>query len=298
VAASRAAREDTPRYEGHESDVSSSRRGDWQVICAKAIRRLVIGEVARPLEVVLRFAVEAARADFAVLARSVGDQKQGDEMVVDEAVGAWAPGVAGHQLVSATVLGPVLRSGTPVLEADDARDESPVGKGRSPVGSLIAAPLLDDDRDDGGRGVAAVVVARGPGRSPFDETDLRHLESYAGHTAAALRLMRAGAERDPLVPLCEADTIASDVSDEVVKELFATGMGLLGVAEQIRHPVLRDRVLGFVDVLDDTIAQVRSNVPPRRRSAVEDSPTPQPPAHTQSYRCARPRAPVSRWVTP
>jgi hypothetical protein len=124
-------------------------------------------------------------------------------------------------VVSAGVIAdiePALSSGTPVVVNDCPRPERPLARARPPTASLIAAPLPHDDR-----GVAAVVVGRDRGRSPFTQ-----LECY----------------------------------EHVVKERFAaTSRGLHGAPQQLDHPVLWDRFIGFVDTPDDTTAGVCSTVP-------------------------------------
>ena len=97
-------------------------------------------------------------------------------------------------VVSAGVIAdiePALSSGTPVLVTDCPRPERPLARARPPIASLIAAPPPHDDR-----GVVTVVVGRDRGMSPIMQLHRGQAESYA----------------------------------HLVKELFATSRGLLGVS--------------------------------------------------------------------
>lgn len=229
----------------------SERRRRWQAMSTEATQRLFTGADADPLEVVLRFAMEGAEADFAILTRA-----EGDELLVDSYLGAPAPEMVQHRMaLSDSVVEPALRSAKPVLVPDYARHERAVESTGRLVGSLVAAPLLDDERV-----VAAVVVGRHRGKKPFDETDLDQLAGFTGHTGVALRLDRSRVDQEALAMLREHDRIAANLHDHVIKDLFSTGMGMLGMAQQLESPAQQSRLIGYVDALDETIRRIRTTI--------------------------------------
>jgi two-component system sensor histidine kinase DevS len=224
----------------------------WQQASMDVTRRLLRGADPRSLEMVLGCAVEGADGDFAGLARG-----QGEGLVLEGVVGAPSTEVAGRRMPWAPdVLAPALRTGAPVLVTDCGSPRS--GEQGAAAGrlSLIAAPLPDD------RGDAAVIVGRhgDGGASPFDRTDLAQLAAFTRQAGDDLEAARAHADRASPIVLLEHDRIVAELSDHVIGDLFATGMALLGVAQRLRQPELREQVMGLVDALDDTIRDLRSTV--------------------------------------
>jgi signal transduction histidine kinase len=230
----------------------SERLRRWQQACMDVTHRLLRGADACPLEVVLGFAVEGADGDFAALAR-----RQGDHLVLDVVVGAPTTEVTGQRLPWAPdLVAPALRAGAPVLVTDCAATPAALGGAAARTMSLIAAPLLDD------RGDASVIVGRhgDDWTSPFDETDLAQLATFARHAGADLQAARAHAARASPAALLEHDRIVTELSDHVISDLFGTGMAILGVAQRLHEPELRDQLVGLVDALDDTIRDLRGTV--------------------------------------
>jgi nitrate/nitrite-specific signal transduction histidine kinase len=229
----------------------SERRRRWQGVSTRATQQLFTGDLDRPLEVVVGFALQGAEGDVALM--DVGD---GEQLAVGAAAGDLAdamgdrwPGVLDR------VIEPVRRSGEPLLvvPAADAR-----GSGddlAKHIGSLLAVPL----RGEGGT-PDVLVVGRLAGRPAFGHTDLEQLATYAGHAELALELDRSRADRQAMALLQEHDRIAADLHDHVIQELFATGMGLQSMLSAIDRPELRSRLLGCVDALDTTIRHIRATI--------------------------------------
>jgi hypothetical protein len=55
----------------------------------------------------------------------------------------------------------------------------------------------------------------------------------------------------------EPAAIAAELREHVIKELFAVGMGLQGLVQLVGDPRVENRVLEYVDVLDDAIRTLR-----------------------------------------
>ncbi len=229
----------------------SERRRRWQGVSTSATQRLFTGEHERPREVIADFALQGAEGDFALV-----DCSDGDPVMVGAAVDELAGQLSDRwPRVVEQVIGPVRRTGDPLLvvpasEADDSGDDL-----AKHIGSLLAVPLLEE-----GRVADMLVVGRVAGRVPFRVTDLEQLATYAGHVRVALELDRARADRHAMELLAEHDRIAADLHDHVIQELFATGMGLEGMLSAVANPELRARLVGAVDALDATIRNIRATI--------------------------------------
>lgn len=229
----------------------SERRRRWQIVSTEATQRLFTSSDDRPLEVVLRYAMQGAEGDFAVLSHA-----EDDHVAVEASVGDLGEQLAGQRRrLNDSVIEPVLRSGKPVLIEDYDQHDRSSADVPQPIGSIIAAPLLNDQRV-----VAAIVVGRLTGERPFDETDLDQLAGFAGHAGVALELDQSRSDREALALLREHERIAADLHDHVIQELFALAMGLQSMVGGLERPEQQTRVLGYVDALDDTIRRVRATI--------------------------------------
>jgi signal transduction histidine kinase len=103
-------------------------------------------------------------------------------------------------------------------------------------------------------------VGRVAGHGLFTETDMDQLTVFAGHAGLALELARARDARDTLARIEDHDRIAADLHDQVIQELFATGMGLQGLIHLLPSDEHRRRVLGYVDAIDGTIHRIRTTI--------------------------------------
>lgn len=228
----------------------SERRRRWQAVTADATQALFAGEHDRPLEVVLRGAMQGAEADLALFV-----ELDEDDVVVDLVVGELAAELTGRRSVAQlSTIDPVLRHGTPLLvENYRARDGDPPLE--PPIASLICSPLLNGQRVAG-----AIVAIRLQGRRAFDHTDVEQLEAYVGHTGVALELNQTRADQEALAVLREHQRIAADLHDHVIQELFATGMALQGMVYRTESARDQATLVEFVDAIDATIRRIRTTI--------------------------------------
>ena len=164
------------------SETSDDRR-HWLEACAELTQRLFAGDSDRPLDLVLRYALEGTRADLAALTLAVGDEV----LRVEAAIGVGASeliGSIGDR--QSSLAGKVVRLGLPVM-VDDYRQE-PEGAG-SLLGSFAVVPLLAGDR-----AVGTLTVARLAGGPLFSKSDVAQLADYANYAGLALELDHARAE--------------------------------------------------------------------------------------------------------
>jgi signal transduction histidine kinase len=150
----------------------------------------------------------------------------------------------------------VLRDGHSVA-VSDAQSDPRVWKGLLAgldVGPALYVPLGTDSTTMG-----TLVAARTSGRTAFDPEVVNVVESFAAQAAIALRLGAAAVDREHVAVLVDRDRIARDLHDQVIQQLFATGM-TLDSAMRGMEPGIAARVSGCVDALDQTIKQIRTTI--------------------------------------
>jgi two-component system, NarL family, sensor histidine kinase DevS len=108
------------------------------------------------------------------------------------------------------------------------------------------------------RGVLLAMRRKGAAQYVRDEVPL--LASFADQAAVALELAEKHRAQRQLDVLADRDRIAGDLHDHVIQRLFATGMGLQGMAGRITDPQVRRRVRRAVEQLDETVREVRTSI--------------------------------------
>jgi|BEDMetMinimDraft_2_1075160.scaffolds.fasta_scaffold03848_3 signal transduction histidine kinase len=120
--------------------------------------------------------------------------------------------------------------------------------------TLLAVPLVFEDQVLGSLYLADRVDGR-----PFDAADQEVLERFAAQAAIAVANARLHGERRRLSLLEERERIGMDLHDGVLQALYATGLGLEAVLEDIeRDPAAaRAGVERAIARLHGTIADIR-----------------------------------------
>jgi signal transduction histidine kinase len=104
-----------------------------------------------------------------------------------------------------------------------------------------------------------LLLVRRRGRVPFTTDDVQQASSFADQVALALELNDARADAAWLRVLEERHRIAQDLHDNVMQRLFAIGVGLQALADQLAaEPEARLR--RHVADLDETIEEIRARV--------------------------------------
>ena len=97
-------------------------------------------------------------------------------------------------------------------------------------------------------------------RTPFTAADVTALSRFVNYAGIALELDRVAADREQLHLHDDRSRIAIEMHDQVVRQLFAVGMGLEGIIEALDDAELRARVGGYVTALDDSIRGIRETI--------------------------------------
>lgn len=135
-------------------------------------------------------------------------------------------------------------------------------------GPTMLAPLID------ARGVrGAVVLIRLAGRARFTPHELELATTFADQVALALELNDMRADAEALRTLRERHRIAQDLHDNVIQRLFATGVGLEGIAAGSQLPAAAvGKLRRHIADLDETIDEIRNTVFGLRTGAPADVP--------------------------
>jgi signal transduction histidine kinase len=207
---------------------SARNREEWAEASGQVTAALLGGlEEEDALEVVARHAREVARADAAALA---------------------LPG----------------RDGTLVVEVVDGRvgERSLVGMGLTALrglGDTVSCPLTDGEGEAG-----VLVLVRQDGHRRFGQDDIAGAEAYAAQASLSMRLAAERRRGESRVLLDERARIARDLHDLAVQQLFAVGIELGRVREELPDGELASRVDAALTGLDTAVDHIRTTLRPLR----------------------------------
>ncbi|PPK65080.1 GAF domain-containing protein [Actinokineospora auranticolor] len=236
--------------------VDSTRRERWAVATTTASTRLFHGGDQRPLDDLAHHAAEAAEADFGSLTLLAG----AGQLRVHTATGSLATSLAAGSCPdpATSLAGRVVRTGRPTLA-----EEYPEADATGPV---VMVPLGWGDNL-----IGTLAVGRAPGGRPFTAVDVRHLVAFAAQTAGAIEYARSDAGHKEVRRRDEVSAQATELTDQVVGDLFAVGLGLQQMVVAGALPAHRERLTDYVESLTSATARIRAFFVaefPRRRHPV------------------------------
>jgi signal transduction histidine kinase len=149
----------------------------------------------------------------------------------------------------------VIDSGQ-LMEIDHRTDRSRVEVPDSlPAGPTLGVPVIA-----GGAAKASLTFVRALEGEAFSRADRLFAEALAAQAALALELERARRDREQMILVGDRERIGRDLHDHVVQRLFAAGLGLQSSLALIERPQTRERVQDAVDLLDETIREIRNTI--------------------------------------
>ena len=137
----------------------------------------------------------------------------------------------------------------------------PAGAVLRPFGFTVAVPLVATDT------VGALCVSRSA--DAYSRSELLTIADFASQAGLAIALSRAREQRQRLDIVEDRSRIARDLHDHVIQRLFATTLGLQGLAAA--HPQHADVIERHVEELDAAIADIRTAVFALRSHAASES---------------------------
>ncbi|WP_353810216.1 sensor histidine kinase [Agromyces sp. SYSU T00194] len=177
---------------------------------------------------------------------------------VTEARGDRAAEFAGRVLPAmSTTASVVFEDGETRTRPGARHDPAPdalaiVGQGGE-VGSAMFLPLRSDSTTWG-----VLAVARNPGRSAFSASEADMADDLASRVAVAVELARAREHHQHAMLVEERARIARDLHDQVIQQLFGTGLALEAIADSGIGDEVSARLRAAIATLDDSIAQIRA----------------------------------------
>ncbi len=241
----------------------AQRRQSWLEGVAESTAALLGGTERREaLRLVLARARALAGADCAMLLLSDPDDEH--RLVVEAALGPGAAPLGDRRSVIGTPAGTALRTGRPVvLEADagatggsDADPDDGLRPTIRYVGPGMYLPLRAGETPLG-----VLTLGWRPERlDDFVSLDAELPMLFAEHTALALEVRQAYADRARLAVFEDRDRIARDLHDLVIQRLFAVGLALQSTEATLPENEIGRRVVRAVDDIDETIRDIRTAI--------------------------------------
>ena len=94
----------------------------------------------------------------------------------------------------------------------------------------------------------------------FRADESQMVAAFASHVSLAIDHARNEQNRRRLAVYTDRDRIARDLHDHVIQRIFAVGLGLQSTLRRLGNPALEERVIGYINELDATIADIRSTI--------------------------------------
>jgi GAF domain-containing protein len=107
---------------------------------------------------------------------------------------------------------------------------------------------------------ALIMCCRRSGGRAFSTAEADAVAVLAEHAATALAELDARRNAELLELLSQRDAIARDMNDQVVSQLFATGLALQSLTGRIGDPALRAQLFAETERLDEVIKTIRNRI--------------------------------------
>ncbi|OZB85970.1 GAF domain-containing protein [Microbacterium sp. 13-71-7] len=171
-----------------------------------------------------------------------------DRLRINVARGVGARDLEGARYPAADSIAAIaIAEGRPVV----GRLPDPVDVVLRPFGFTVAVPLITAGDTAG----ALCVSRRG---STFTRTELLTITDFASQAGIAISLARAREQRQILDIVEDRGRIARDLHDHVIQRLFATALGLQGLASA--HPTVATDLDRHIEELDGAISDIRTAI--------------------------------------
>jgi Signal transduction histidine kinase len=227
-------------------------RQAWAVASAEITAAFLSSEPGDPLGLLASRTLTLADADLVCVVRRTDDATR---LVIETARGDGEEALEGIAFPAAgSISESVIEGGQPRLVGEVDAAELPLTPARK-AGPTMAIPLVESGRTQG-----ALVVSRASGREHFDSVDVEMAADFAGRVSVALRLARGREDRQRMLLLEDRGRIARDLHDNVIQQLFATGLDLQSIVGALPAGPLAERVNRSVDALDTAISQIRTAI--------------------------------------
>ena len=205
----------------------TQRRQAWAVASAEVTAAFLSSEPGDPLGLLASRTLTLSDADLVCVVRRTDDPTR---LIIETARGDGEETLEGTAFSAAgSVSESVIEGGQPRLVGVVDAAELPLTPARK-AGPTMAIPLVEAGRTQG-----ALVVSRASGRGHFAPVDVEMAADFAGRVSVALRLAKARDDQQRMLLLEDRGRIARDLHDNVIQQLFATGLDLQSVVGALAH---------------------------------------------------------------
>jgi len=165
----------------------------------------------------------------------------------------------GHPPVGAGLLGAIVNESTTLRLADMSADARATGfpAHHPPMTSLLGVPVVWK-----GTTIGNLYLTDKIGGEAFSEDDEEMLRIFAAHAAVAVENARMQGELRTLAVLRERERIGMDLHDGIIQSIYAVGLGLESVAEDMTDEprLAREGLETAIEHLNGVIRDVRSYI--------------------------------------
>lgn len=153
------------------------------------------------------------------------------------------------------ILGHLIHVPMPLRLEDLSAHPQSVGfpDGHPPMRTFLGVPIRIHDEVFGN-----LYLTEKRGGGPFTSADEQLAVALASAAGVAIENARLHERIQEFALLHDRERIARDLHDSVIQRLFATGLGLQGLARMVEEVEVADRIQSAVDDLDATIREIRS----------------------------------------
>ncbi|QIK67793.1 GAF domain-containing protein [Nocardioides sp. HDW12B] len=225
----------------------------WMRAATTLTQQLLGDEIDEPLREVSERAMDLAGADFTIVALI-----QGTHMHVQHVSGLDDNDSLSNRVVTlpdSTEM-ETLRRGDALVYGDLSQVSAALFEGvdTSTFGPALVIPLIGAESLTG-----VLLLGRLQDGQTFSHSELDLASAFAAQASVALELESARQVQEKLLLVEERDRIARDLHDHVVQRLFATGLSLHGVVNQLEGDQ-QQRVSDAMFAIDETIRQIRNTI--------------------------------------
>ncbi|WP_216898479.1 GAF domain-containing protein [Nocardia alni] len=194
------------------------------------------------------------RAEWAALALAPDPDSPPDE-IAELVVGHWSgpdPRLGRALSVEGPAVGAAFGRTTVTVPDTAETDLATVFPGAGPA---MVLPLYTRDSS-----IGVLMVLRPAGAPAYTPDVVELATAFTDQAALAMELVQAQQRMRVLDILTDRDRIAHDLHDHVIQQLFAIGLTLQGTIPRATSPVVRDRLTGIVNDLQDVVQEIRTSI--------------------------------------
>jgi len=228
------------------------RRERWLAASNELTRELVADTTGNPMQMLVERILTFADVDLAAVTIPSAD---GESLVVTSLAGENAHLLDNRVFaLEGSVTGHLFDDHRPLIVQLGGVTQNREVVDKLGLDTALMVPMIGLPSRGG-----VLSLCRYPGRAAFTQAEVEMATTFAAQMVLSMELARARAERERNALLAERDRIARDLHDNIIQQLFATGMALQSTASDVDHRT-SEKIYKAIDELDRTILQIRTTI--------------------------------------